>query len=265
MENCKIIAIANQKGGVGKTTTTCNLGNALAGMGKRVLLVDFDPQANLTMSFGVERPDQLVVSMHTVLSLIVDNKALPDTTEYVMHGGKLDLIPCNNLLSVTEVNLRDEMGGESTLSELLKPLRSEYDYILIDTNPYLGLLTINALAACDEVIIPVSPQLWSATGLTDLMQTIFKVQRRINPQITVAGILLTLCDERTRLFRDAKELLEEFCGDKIKIFKARIPNTVKVGAANYASQSILDFAAGSKAARAYMEFAKEVAEDGDES
>ena len=258
MENCKIITIANQKGGTGKTTTACNLGNALAKAGNRVLLVDFDPQSNLSMSFGIERPDELALPMHNILSMIMNGEPLPDKADYIIHGERLDIIPCNINLSVTEINLRDEMGGEHTLSELLEPLRQDYQYIIIDTSPYLGLLTINALAACTEVIIPVSPQLWSATGLTDLLQTIFKVKWKINPRITVAGILLTMCDERTRLFRDAKSLLNESYGDKIKIFSTHIPSTVKVGEANYSSRSIFDYDANSKAAHAYTAFSKEV-------
>ena len=264
MENCKIITIANQKGGTGKTTTACNLGNALADMGERVLLVDFDPQSNLSMSFGIESPDELKFSMHDILTLILENEdgePLPDKSEYIKNGDKLDIIPCNMNLAATEINLRDEMGGEHTLKELLEPLRADYGYIIIDTNPYLGQLTINALAACDEVIIPVSPQLWSATGLTDLLQTIFKVKRKINPQITVAGILLTICDERTRLFREAKSLLDEHYGGKIKIFNTHIPNTVKVGEANYASRSIMDYDPNSKAAHAYSVFAREVSDN----
>jgi len=253
-----IYAIANQKGGTGKTTTACNLGNALADMGEKVLLVDFDPQSNLSMSFGIERPDELAISMHNILPFIMDNKVLPEKNEYIIHGDKLDIIPCNINLAVTEINLRDEMGGEHTLKELLDPLRQDYNYIIIDTNPYLGLLTINALAACDEVIIPLSPQLWSATGLADLLETIFKVKRKINPQINIAGILLTISDERTRLFRDVKNLLEEHYGDKIKIFNTHIPNTVKVGEANFASRSIIDYDVNSKAAAAYIAFAKEV-------
>ena len=122
----------------------------------------------------------------------------------------------------------------------------------------MGLLTINALAACDDVIIPVSPQLWSATGLTDLIQTIFKVRRKINPQITIAGILLTICDERTRLLREAKSQIDEYYGDKIKIFDTHIPNTVKVGEANYANRSIIDYDANNRAAHAYTAFAREV-------
>lgn len=262
MEKCKIIAIANQKGGTGKTTTASNMGAALANEGKSVLLVDFDPQANLSMSFGIERPDELAMPIHRILSLVMDGEVLPSKEEYILHGKKLDIIPCNINLSITEINLRDELGGERTLSDLLEPLRGSYDYILIDTNPYLGLLTINALAACDSVIIPVSPQLWSATGLTDLLQTIFKVKRKINPRITIDGILLTMCDERTRLFREAKSLLDEFCGEKIQIYQTRIPCTVKVGEANYFSTSVLEFAANSKAALAYTAFAKEVLRDG---
>jgi len=258
MEKCKIIAIANQKGGTAKTTTASNMGYALAQMGYKVLLVDFDPQANLSMSCGIERPDELEISIHDVLAIQMDGEPLPDKDKYIVRSSVLDIIPSNINLSVTEINLRDEMGGEHTLSELLEPLRSDYQFIVIDTNPYLGLLTINALAACDEVIIPVSPQLWSATGLSDLIQTIFKVKRKINPRIMVAGILMTMCDERTRLFRDAKGLLDEFCGDKIKIFDTHIPSTVKIGEANYASRSILEYDANSKAALAYASFAAEV-------
>ncbi len=254
----KIIAVANQKGGTGKTTTASNMGFALAAQGYRVLLADLDPQANLSMSFGIERPDELPVSMHNILSIIMDGAEMPAKSEYILRGEKLDIIPCNINLSLTEINLRDEMGGEKTLSDLLEPLRGDYDYIIIDTNPYLGLLTINALAACDSVLIPVSPQLWSATGLTDLLQTVFKVKRKINPRIAVEGILLTMCDERTRLYRDAKALLDDFCKDRIKIFDAHIPSTVKVGEANYSSRSVMDYDAKSKAALAYSALAREV-------
>lgn len=263
MENCRIIAIANQKGGTGKTTTARNLGSALADAGKRVLMIDFDPQSNLTMSFGVENPDELSMSMHDILWLMMDGKDLSDKDEYILHKGNLDLIPCNINLSATEMNLHGKLvGREYYLSRLLEPLREYYDYIVADTNPYLGLLTINALTACNEVIIPASPQLWSATGLTDLIQTIFNVRDSANPRINIAGILLTMCDERTRLFRDAKALLEKYYDGKIKIFKTLIPSTVKVGEANYSSRSIFEYDGSSKAALAYKAFAEEVLSDG---
>jgi len=258
VRNCKIFAIANQKGGTGKSTTACNLSNALANAGHRVLCADLDPQANLTMSMGIERPDELEITMHEAMSVAMGGTEIRSTNEYILHRESLDIIPCNINLSVSEINLRNELGGERILSELLESLRPEYDYIIIDTSPSIGMLTINALAACDSVIIPVSPQLWSATGLTDLMQTIYKIKRKINPRIEIEGILLTMCDERTRLYRDAKALLDDFCGDRIRIFDARIPSTVKVGEANYSSVSVIDLAAKSKAAVAYTEFAKEV-------
>lgn len=265
MEKCKIIAIANQKGGTGKTTTASNLGSSLACEGKKILLVDMDPQANLSMSFGIERPDELALSMHDILTYIIEDRDLPAESEYIQHGDRIDIIPSNINLSLTEINLRDEMGGERTLATLLEPLREQYDYIIIDTNPYLGLLTINALAACDSVVIPVSPQLWSATGLTDLLKTILKVRKKINPRIEVEGILLTMCDERTNLFREAKNLIDEYYKGKITIFKSHIPTTVKVGEANYYSRSVMEFDPRNKAAIAYTAFAKEVMLHGDEN
>jgi len=258
MNECKIIAVANQKGGTAKTTTACNLSAALAESGCKVLAVDMDPQKNLSMSFGIDKADQLDFPMHDLLAVIMEGGVVPDKCEYILNMGKAHLIPTDHNLTKTETSLRNEPGGERILSELLDPLRIDYDYIVIDTSPSIGMLTKNALAACDSVIIPVSPQLWSATGLTDLLQTVYKIKRKINPNIRIEGILLTMCDERTRLYRDAKALLEEFCDGTIRIFNTRIPSTVSVGEANYNSVSISAFDAKSKAAIAYNELAKEV-------
>lgn len=258
MENCKIIALANQKGGTGKTTSTYNLGISLAEQGKKILLIDNDPQTNLTTAFGVENSDELKLSLHDLLTMIMDEQHLPDPSEYILHGEKVDLIPASLNLSVTEINLRDAMGGERTLSALLEPLRQNYDYIIIDTNPSLGLLTINALAACDSVIIPVNPQLWSANGLTALLNIILKVQKKLNPSIRVSGILITMTDERTNLYKKAMGLIDEYFRNKIRIYDVQIPSTVKVGEANFHSCSVSDFDAKNKAALAYLDFAKEV-------
>ena len=246
----------------GKTTSSWNTGYALAKEGKAVLMVDNDPQANLSMAFGIDHPDQLEVSLSEVLKAVMQDEELPDMSRYIKKGSRpdmtLDIIPSNQNLSVTEINLRDEMGGEHTLAGLLNPLREHYQYIIVDTNPYLGLLTINALAAADEVIIPVSPQYWSATGLTDLLQTIVKVRKKINPKIVIGGILLTICDERTKLYKDATDLIDESYAGKIKIFDTHIPNTVKIGEANYSSLSVMEHDPKSKASIAYANFAKEV-------
>lgn len=254
-----IIVVANQKGGVAKTTTANNLGHALADEGKRVLLVDVDPQSNLSMSCGAGNKS---MSLHEVLSIITDGDELPGTEKYIQPCGTVDVIASDINLAATEINLRNEMGGERTLKELLEPLRIAYDYIIIDTTPSMGLLTINALVACDEVIIPVSPQLWSAVGLTDLLQTITKVKRKLNPRITIKGILMTICDTRTRLFRETQEMIEESYGEHVKIFATHIPSTVRVGEANYSGQSILEYDKSNKAAEAYRQFAKEVLNNG---
>ena len=267
MSKCKIICVANQKGGTAKTTTAWNLGYALAGEGKSVLMIDNDPQANLSMAFGIERPDELENTMSDALLEVMNGNdgggdEAPEMSRYIRKGERqgmvLDIIPANQNLSVTEINLRDEMGGERTLSEMLEPLRADYEYIICDCNPYLGLLTINALAAADEVIIPVSPQLWSATGLTDLLQTIFKVKRKLNPKIAIGGILLTICDERTKLYKDAKTLIDESYAGKVRIFNTHIPSTVKVGEANYSSLAVMEHDPNGRASKAYKNFAMEV-------
>ena len=260
MKKCRIIAIANQKGGCGKTTTAFNLGYSLAYAGNHVLLVDFDPQSNLTLAFGITNPDELAVSMHNLITGLIDGESLPDKQKYTADNELIDIIPSNKNLAVSDINLREIKNGEKILSQLLEPLRSYYNFIIIDTNPYLGLLTINALTACDEVIIPVNPEYWSANGLTDLIQTIYKIKRKVNPKISVAGILMTMCNPRTNLYKNVIKLISEHFGNKINMFNTYIPGTIKIGEANYNSCNIIDFYPKSKAAIAYKEFSQEVFE-----
>ena len=254
----KIIVIGSQKGGVGKTTTTHNLAYSLKELGKKVLTVDFDSQANLTTCYGVEDTGALE---YTIGHLMMDQmeEEVPESFEdYIQSREGVDYIPSSIYLSVVDAKLRTEMGAERMLAEVLEPLKSRYDYILIDTCPSLGMLTINALAAADEVIITVNPQLLAMMGLEDFLRTVAKIKKRINPKLEIAGILLTMCESRTTL---CKVLTEEVTGSfqgKIKVFDTRIPATVKVGESIYYNMSIAQYSKKASAGIAYRKFAKEI-------
>ena len=237
MSNCKIIAIANQKGGVGKTTTAVNLGYALAQDRKKVLICDFDPQSNLTMHFGITKPDELKTTIYHLMTSVIEEKELPEQKEYIMSFGDIDILPCSIELSAVEINLVNAMSREITLKSILDGLRENYDYIIIDCMPSLGMLTINALTACDSVLIPATPQYLSAKGLELLLKTIFRVKKRINPSIKIDGILITMFAERTNLSKEILSMIDNTYGDHIRIFRSKIPVSVKVGEAvlNYES------------------------------
>lgn len=185
MERGKIIVVANQKGGVAKTSTVRNLSYALAEMGKKVLVVDFDPQYNLTTSFGV-LPTQTPCNTGTLITNLLLDESLPDTNEFIQKIGSVDLIPSSRSLTVAEANLLMTPDSNDYLAALLNPLRLSYDYIIVDTNPSLGSLTINALTAADEVIIPIDPELFALTGLQALVDTIKKIKRKLNPSMRSA-------------------------------------------------------------------------------
>ena len=249
MESGKIIVVANQKGGVAKTSTVRNLSYALAEMGKKVLVVDFDPQYNLTTSFGV-LPTQAPYNTGTLITSLLLDESLPDTNEFIQKIGSVDLIPSSRSLTVAEANLLMTPDSNDYLAALLNPLRLSYDYIIVDTNPSLGSLTINALTAADEVIIPIDPELFALTGLQALVDTIKKIKRKLNPSIEIGGILFTKCNKRTNLYRRTYgQVTKAF--QSLPIFNCQIPYTVKVGDANSYGMSVMELEQANPASLAY--------------
>lgn len=257
----KVILIGATKGGVGKSASSFNLAYSLASMGKKVLAVDFDSQANMTTCFGVEDTAKIPVTIGHLMMAQMEDEEMPDATEYIMSRNGVDFIPSSMVLSAVDAKLRLEMGAEKMLANILEPLKDRYDYLVIDTCPALGALTINALAAADEVVITVNPQLLAMMGLQDFLKTIKKIKSRINPKLEVAGILLTMCEARTNLCKVISEQVAETFEGQIKIFDSKIPNTVKVGESIYYSEPLLEYAPKSKACKAYLEFGKELIAD----
>ena len=251
----KIYMVGAMKGGVGKTVTAFNLAYALMKMGKKVLAVDFDPQANLTTCF---RADETGVTIGDLMMAVLEDEDLPDKSEYIKCRNGVDFIPASIQLSAVDAKLRLEPGTEKLLAEILEPLREDYDFILIDTCPSLGALNINAMAAADEVIVTVNPQLLAMMGLQDFLKTVNKIRKRVNNRLEVAGILLTMCDARTILCKTITEQVNETFQGKIRIFESKIPNTVKVGESVYCSEPLTEYAPESKTCLAYENLAKEV-------
>ncbi len=251
----KIYMIGAMKGGVGKTVSVFNLAYSLKKRGMKVLAVDFDPQSNLTTCFGAEDVD---IAIGDLMMDVLEEEDLPEREEYIWERNGVDFIPASIGLSAVEAKLRLEMCTEKMLSSILEPLRGDYDYILIDTCPSLGALTINAMAAADEEIVAVNPQLLAMMGLQDFLKSAKKIKSRINERLNVAGILLTMCDARTILCKTITEQVAETFQGQIRIFKSKIPNTVKVGESVYYSESLIEYAPESNACKAYEKLAGEV-------
>lgn len=227
-------------------------------MGKKVLAVDFDSQANLTTCFGIEDPAIVPVTIGHLMMAQIDDEEMPAASEYIMSRNGLDFIPSSMVLSAVDAKLRLEMGAERMLANILEPLKSRYDYIIVDTCPALGALTINALAEADGVVITVNPQLLAMIGLQEFLKTIKKIKSRINPKLEVEGILLTMCEARTNLCKVISEQVTETFGGKIRVFESKIPNTVKVGESVYYCEPLLEYAPQTKACKAYLDFGKEL-------
>lgn len=256
--SAKVIAIVNQKGGTAKTTTTENLGIGLAREGKRVLLIDMDPQGSLTITLGYPRPDEMFPTLSDVLEKVIQEN-LENPQEGIIHQREgVDLMPGNIELSGLEVSLVNIMSRETILNQYLNEVKKDYDYILLDCMSSLGMITMNALVASDSVVIPVQAQYLSAKGLEQLLQTVSKVQRKINPKLKIDGIVLTMVDKRTNYAKEISALVRSVYGGNIKVFKTDIPYSVRAAETSAEGKSIYAHDPKGKVAEAYRELTKEV-------
>ena len=245
MSNCKVIALTNQKGGVGKTTTAVNLGVSLVQQGKKVLLIDADAQANLTMALGYNRPDDIPITLSTVMQNIIDDKTLDVSQGIIHHSEGVDLLPSNIELSGFEVRLINAMSRERVLKTYVNEVKKNYDYVLIDCMPSLGMITINALAAADSVIIPTQPHYLSAKGLELLLRYVSMVMTRTN------------------ISKEITATVKSAYGKKIKVFDTEIPHSIRAVEATAEGKSIFAYDKSGKVAAAYEQLGKEVAEIGE--
>ena len=256
-----VLCCANQKGGVGKTFTAENLGIGLVNEGKDVLLVDLDPQASLTISLGWPHPDKLSVTISDLMQKVLIDEEIRPWEGVMTHMEGVDFIPADISLSGLEVSLVNAMSRETVLKQILEPYKEKYDYIILDCMPSLGMLTVNALAASDQLIVPVQAQYLSAKGLEQLLQTVNKVKRQINPKLRIGGVLLTMVEARTNNAKEIAALIRETYGSRLKVFDIEIPRSVRAAEISAEGKSIFAHDPGGKVAEAYRGLAKEVIRD----
>ena len=255
---CKVIAICNQKGGVSKTTTTANLGVGLVRAGKKVLVIDADPQGNLSQSLGIENPDELEVALPSIMEQIMTGEDVDVTKGIVHHKEGLDLMPCNIDLSAVDVSLVHVLSREFIMKTYVDSMREFYDYILIDCMPSLGVITINSLTASDSVLIPVQAAYLPVKGLEQLIKTISLVKKLLNQEIQFEGILISMLNARTNYAKDIMELIREYYGDAIPIFESKIPFSVKAAETSATGVSIFTLDKKHPVAQAYEKLTEEV-------
>ena len=256
--NAQVIALVNQKGGVGKSTSCVNLGVGLAQAGKKVLVVDCDPQSSLTISLGHPQPDKLPVTLSDMMGKILTDQPIAPGEGILHHPEGVDLMPSDIQLSGMEVSLVNAMSRETILRQYLDTVRKQYTHILLDCQPSLGMLTVNALAAADLLVIPVQAEYLPAKGLEQLLQTVAKVRRQLNPKLLIDGILLTMVDSRTNFAREISALLRDTYGSDIKVFGAEIPHSVRAKESSAEGRSIFAHDPGGKVAEAYGNLTREV-------
>ena len=250
------IAIVNQKGGVGKSTTAVNLGAGLVRQGKRVLLIDADSQANLTEMLGWQQPDELSPTLATMLERIISDRPIEPQAGILHHSEGMDLLPANIELSGLEVSLVNTMSRETVLRTYLNEVKRQYDYILVDCSPSLGMLTLNALTAADTILIPIQCEFYALEGVTKLLDSMKRVKSRLNPSLDIFGVLLTMSDNRTTLSRQVSDEVRRYFG-KI-VFETSIPRTVKLSEAPSFGQPITQYDPTGKGAQSYIDLAEEV-------
>jgi chromosome partitioning protein len=253
-----VICLSNEKGGVGKSVSAASLGFGLARHGKKVLLIDADAQGSLTISLGNHQPDKLPITIATVMGNMLSETDFDPTAGILHHNEGVDIMPANIKLADIEISLVSAMGRETVLQQYIEMIRPLYEYVILDTSPSLGLMTINALAASSQVIIPVAPKYLDVKGMELLLKTISQVRKKFNPSLEIGGVLLTMVDKRVNFTKEIIGMIETAYGGKINIFKEYIPLSVRAAETSREGKSIFAYDPRGKAAAAYAAFVEGV-------